>query len=176
MLLLYLDRAILTRLNLSKTRWFIRINTDLWRGFIGYKKKGPGVTFSFYQNKRNMADACDSAAVTGGDVAPPTSSLFQCKHAISPHMRRIIDCHQSFTEHWPSHRIEADTALLVDAGFYYLGEGDKVKCWYCNGGLKNWDRFDDPWIEHAKWFPLCEYLLKNKGVDFVKDILKGLPV
>ena len=37
-----------------------------------------------------MADACDSAAVTGGDVAPPTSSLFQCKHAINPHMRRII--------------------------------------------------------------------------------------
>ena len=120
-----------------------------------------------------MADACDSAAVPGGDVVPPTPSLFQCKHAINPHMRRIIDRHQSFTEHWPSHRIEADTALLADAGFYYLGEGDKVKCWYCNGGLKNWDRFDDPWIEHAKWFPLCEYLLKNKGVDFVKDILKG---
>ena len=40
-------------------------------------------------------------------------------------------------------------------------------------GLKNWDRFDDPWIEHAKWFPLCEYLLKYIGVDFVKDIVKG---
>ena len=173
MVLLYLDRATLTRLNLSKTWWRNHINTDLWRGFIGYKKKEPGVTFSFYQNKRNMADACDSAAVTGGDVAPPTSSLFQCKHAINPHMRRIIDRHQSFTEYWPSHRIEADTVLLADAGFYYLGEGDKVKCWYCNGGLKNWDRFDDPWIEHAKWFPLCEYLLKNKGVDFVKDIVKG---
>ena len=76
-----------------------------------------------------MADACDSAAVPGGDVAPPTSSLFQCKHAINPHMRRIIDRHQSFTEHCPSRRIEADTALLVDAGFYYLGKGDKVKCW-----------------------------------------------
>ena len=28
-------------------------------------------------------------------------------------------------------------------------------------------------VEHAKWFPLCEYLLKNKGVDIVKDIARG---
>ena len=120
-----------------------------------------------------MADACDSVAVPGGDVALPTSSLLQCKHAINPHMRRTVDRHQMFIEYWPSDRIEADPTLLADAGFYYLGEDDRVKFWYCNGGLKNWDRFDDPWIKHAKWFPLCKYVLKNKGVDFVKDIVKG---
>ena len=27
----------------------------------------------------------------------------------------------------------------------------------------------------AKWFPLCEYLLKNKGVDFVKGVVKDFP-
>ena len=30
-------------------------------------------------------------------------------------------------------------------------------------------------MEHAKWFPLCEDLLKNKGVDFVKAIVKDFP-
>ena len=60
-----------------------------------------------------MADACDSAAVPGGDVAPPTPYLFQCKHAINPHMRRIIDRHQSFTEYCPSHRVEADFVLKL---------------------------------------------------------------
>ena len=44
-------------------------------------------------------------------------------------------------------------------------------------GLQWWFKelgsFYDPWIEHAKWFPLCKYLLKNKGVDFVKDMVKG---
>jgi len=35
----------------------------------------------------------------------------------------------------------------------YLGERDRVKCWYCNGGLQNWDPDDEPWTEHAKWFP-----------------------
>jgi len=27
-----------------------------------------------------------------------------------------------------------------------------------------------PWHEHAKWFPLCEFVLKNKGVKFVKQV------
>ena len=90
-------------------------------------------------------------------------------------MRSIIDRHQTFidSENWPRERISADPKLIADAGFYYLGDGDRKKCWYCNGGLKNWERFDDPWIEHAKWLPLCEFLLKNRGVDFVKDIVKG---
>ena len=88
-------------------------------------------------------------------------------------MRRIVDRHQTFTEYWPSERIEADLTLLADARFYYLGEGDWMKCWYCNDGFKNWDRFDNPWIENVKWFSLSEYLLKNKGMDFVKDIVKG---
>ena len=39
------------------------------------------------------------------------------------------------------------------AGFYFLGERDRVKCWYCNGGLQNWEPLDELWSEHAKWFP-----------------------
>ena len=72
-------------------------------------------------------------------------------------------------------KIEADPTLIADDGFYFLGDVDGVKCWYCNRGLKNWERFDDPWTEHAKWFSLCEYLLKNKGVDFVKGVVKDFP-
>ena len=37
---------------------------------------------------------------------------------------------------------------------YSSGERDRAKCWYCNGGLQNWEYNDDPWIEHGKWFPL----------------------
>ena len=125
----------------------------------------------------DMADTCDSVPLFGGAVNIPFSSLFQCKQPINPHMRRIVDRHQTFmeSENWPGERIEADPTLMADAGFYYLGDSDRVKCWYCNGGLKNWERYDDPWMEHAKWFPLCEYLLKNKGVDFVKAVVKDFP-
>ena len=64
---------------------------------------------------------------------------------------------------------------MEDPGFYYLGDSDRVKCWYCYGGLKNWERSDDPRMEHAKWFPLCDDMLKNKGVDFVKAVVKDFP-
>ena len=66
-------------------------------------------------------------------------------------MPRIVDRHQTFveSENWLWERIEADPTLLADTGFYYLGDGDWVKRWYCNGYLKKWERFDDPWLQNG---------------------------
>jgi hypothetical protein len=33
--------------------------------------------------------------------------------------------------------------------FDVSGFGDNVKCFYCDGGLRNWEVGDDPWVEHA---------------------------
>ena len=52
---------------------------------------------------------------------------------------------------------------------------DRVICFCCGGGLKNWEPNDNPWYEHAKWFPLCEYVLKKQGMDHVKDITLKYP-
>ena len=41
-----------------------------------------------------------------------------------------------------------------------------------NGGLKNWQLNDNPFQEHAKWYPLCEYILKKRRVEFVKSEAK----
>lgn len=35
----------------------------------------------------------------------------------------------------------------------YLGQQDKVRCFFCYGGLQSWEHGDDPWTEHARWFP-----------------------
>ncbi|KAK2110335.1 Baculoviral IAP repeat-containing protein 7 [Saguinus oedipus] len=43
--------------------------------------------------------------------------------------------------------------LLAAAGFFHTGQQDKVRCFFCYGGLQSWKRGDDPWTEHAKWFP-----------------------
>ena len=64
---------------------------------------------------------------------------------------------------------------MADAGFYYLDDSDLVICFYCGGGLKNWEPNDNPWYEHAKWFPLCEYELKKQGMDYVKDVILKYP-
>ncbi|KAL6469991.1 hypothetical protein MHYP_G00211100 [Metynnis hypsauchen] len=54
--------------------------------------------------------------------------------------------------HWPA-RIPVRPDQLAKAGFYYVGRNDDVKCFCCDGGLRCWESGDDPWVEHAKWFP-----------------------
>jgi len=44
-----------------------------------------------------------------------------------------------------------------------------VKCYYCDGGLCNWKNNDDPWVEHAHWFPDCHFVILNKGLSFVES-------
>uniref|UniRef100_A0A3P9LT18 E3 ubiquitin-protein ligase XIAP n=1 Tax=Oryzias latipes TaxID=8090 RepID=A0A3P9LT18_ORYLA len=63
-----------------------------------------------------------------------------------------------------------DHEVLAKAGFYSKGEGDKVICFRCGGGLKDWDPEDNPWEEHAKYYPGCSFLLSEKGQEFVNTI------
>ena len=100
--------------------------------------------------------------------------IFPCLHPVNPHMQCSEARLQTFLDNssiWPAHRIRATPLQIVNAGMYYLGERDRVKCWYCNGGLQNWERDDDPIEEHAKWFPLCEFVLQQKGPDYVHQIV-----
>lgn len=60
-----------------------------------------------------------------------------------------------------------DTKVLASAGFYHVGPHDNVKCFHCDGGLKNWQPTDDPWEEHAKWFPRCAYLMSQRDPDYI---------
>ncbi|XP_068186703.1 baculoviral IAP repeat-containing protein 2 isoform X2 [Antennarius striatus] len=75
---------------------------------------------------------------------------------------------------WPT-RIPVRPDQLAKAGFYYVGRNDDVKCFCCDGGLRCWESGDDPWVEHAKWFPRCEYLLQEKGQEFVHQIQARFP-
>ncbi|XP_069351917.1 baculoviral IAP repeat-containing protein 7 isoform X2 [Eulemur rufifrons] len=64
---------------------------------------------------------------------------------------------------------------LAAAGFFYTGQQDKVRCFFCYGGLQSWKQGDDPWTEHAKWFPRCPFLLQSKGRDFVHSAREARP-
>ncbi|XP_055509876.1 baculoviral IAP repeat-containing protein 3-like [Leucoraja erinacea] len=70
---------------------------------------------------------------------------------------------------WPSHAT-IQPIRLAQAGFFYTGHQDNVRCFHCDGGLRNWELGDDPWMEHAKWFPRCQYLLQVKGIDYINSI------
>ncbi|XP_040487224.1 baculoviral IAP repeat-containing protein 3-like [Ursus maritimus] len=75
---------------------------------------------------------------------------------------------------WPA-RVPVHPEQLATAGFYYAGHSDDVKCFCCDGGLRCWESGDDPWVEHAKWFPRCEYLIRIKGQEFIRQIQASYP-
>jgi baculoviral IAP repeat-containing protein 2/3 len=56
---------------------------------------------------------------------------------------------------------------VASAGFYFVGVGDRVKCFSCGVGLNNWGRKDIAWREHARYSPKCGFVKKIKGRDFV---------
>ncbi|KAH9489624.1 Baculoviral IAP repeat-containing protein 7-B [Bulinus truncatus] len=70
---------------------------------------------------------------------------------------------------WPSnHHLKPN--ILSEAGFYYTGQGDCTRCFWCGGGLRNWKDTDDVWVEHARWFPKCAYIRQKVGQIFIDAV------
>jgi len=104
--------------------------------------------------------------------------LFPCANPHRPHLRSRASRLVTFEDHatsWARNNIRATMADMADAGLYYLGTGDRVECWYCGGGLRNWGYHDDPWFEHTKWYSTCEFVLRNKGPDYVHQVTQRFP-
>ena len=57
----------------------------------------------------------------------------------NPHMLNSDERLQCFTTILP---VKGHVTLrkMADAGFYYLDGSDRVFCFYCGGGLKNWEK------------------------------------
>ncbi|XDV46523.1 hypothetical protein PO909_014408 [Leuciscus waleckii] len=117
-----------------------------------------------YPNCRFVrGDRADNVLLSGGGLSNGSNSAMQlCEERMLTFV------------HWPS-RITVRPDRLAKAGFYYVGLNDDVKCFCCDGGLRCWESGDDPWVEHAKWFPRCEYLLQEKGQEFVHQIQARFP-
>ncbi|KAG1673793.1 Baculoviral IAP repeat-containing protein 7-B [Nymphon striatum] len=75
---------------------------------------------------------------------------------------------------WPSENI-VSSLDLAKAGLFYRGIGDSTTCFYCNGCLDEWEPGDIPYVEHARWFPRCEFIKLIKGIKFVKECLIKYP-
>ena len=75
---------------------------------------------------------------------------------------------QSFT-HFPT-SCPVRPADLASAGFFYTGNGDTVRCFYCDVGMREWKPSDTPWEEHAHWYPECMFLVTNKGERFIRSV------
>lgn len=47
-----------------------------------------------------------------------------------------------------------------------------MRCFHCDGGLQLWEKDDVPWLEHAKWFSDCGFVLLTKGQEFIEEAIK----
>ncbi|CAG5992431.1 unnamed protein product [Menidia menidia] len=74
-----------------------------------------------------------------------------------PHMRSEEARLQTFSSWPPTAPVRPQD--LVQAGLFYMGEGDQVQCFCCGGMLNNWEPGDDAWGEHAKYCVTCFFIL-----------------
>ncbi|KAG5871583.1 hypothetical protein JTB14_017506 [Gonioctena quinquepunctata] len=59
---------------------------------------------------------------------------------------------------------------MAEAGFIFTGnkhEPDSAKCFFCNKALDGWDSTDDPWKEHLKHAPKCNFAKLQKQQDSI---------
>jgi len=69
-------------------------------------------------------------------------------------MNYFYQCQRLATfKDWP---LEKPTPLqLADAGLYSVSLSDHVRCFNCNGGIRNWREDDEPKSLHKLFFPKC---------------------
>lgn len=75
---------------------------------------------------------------------------------------------RSFRE-WPK-MMRQRPEQLTDAGFFYTGRSDRVICFSCGGGLRDWDENDDPWEQHAIYYSKCSYVRLVKGQEYIDAV------
>ncbi|XP_045195466.1 baculoviral IAP repeat-containing protein 7-A-like [Mercenaria mercenaria] len=73
---------------------------------------------------------------------------------------------------WPEY-LPVKKEDMAEAGLVYTGVGDSVRCYFCGGGLRNWESGDVPMEEHGKWYPQCPHILLVKGQAYIERLARG---
>merc|ERR1719245_2090328 len=112
---------------------------------------------------------------SAAENALPGEELGVMKHGgpLHPQYATLEARLRTFGE-WPP-ALRQQPKDLAEAGFYYIGLSDQVKCFYCDGGLRNWQSEDEPWKEHARWFEKCVFVRLVKGDEYIKDCVTERP-
>ena len=75
------------------------------------------------------------------------------------------------TNAWPHTPSTAPApTILADAGFYYTGLSDRVRCFQCGLVLHSWEANGMPYHAHARFSPRCPYMIVEKGIDWILTI------
>lgn len=119
------------------------------------------------QHHRRWAPQCILNKSAGQDVCGTRelSHNYPAYQQFSTYLLRL----KTFKD-WPI-ALNQKPDEMARAGFFYTGEGDKTKCFFCDGGLKDWEINDDPWEQHAQSFPNCKFV---KDYFFPRSLNKNV--
>ncbi|XP_052005209.1 E3 ubiquitin-protein ligase XIAP-like isoform X2 [Xyrauchen texanus] len=90
--------------------------------------------------------------------------------------RASLETFEGRLNSFSSRKHHIDHNRLARAGFYSTGDRDKVICFKCGGGVKDWMPDEDPWEEHARHYPGCSFLLEEKGKEYVSHVQLRYPI
>lgn len=118
-----------------------------------------------YQHQLFEQGGLDAVTSSGAASSSSRPTISRPEHPeFSVEAKRL----ESYSD-WPK-TMRQKPQQLSDAGFYYTGKGDKVCCFSCGGGLKDWEEGDEPWEQHGMWYGKCEYLKLMKGQSFIDEM------
>ncbi|XP_035788000.1 death-associated inhibitor of apoptosis 2-like [Anopheles albimanus] len=124
-----------------------------------------------FQEHAKFFPGCTKVIIDSNRSDPVADTSIGILPVQLPHNQEYctLDARMRSFENWTAGHVQ-DPGRLAEAGFYYLGEADEVRCFHCDGGLRLWLADDDPWFEHARCFPLCRFLQLVKGKTFVDNV------
>ena len=80
-------------------------------------------------------------------------------YGMSLYRDRLLTFHN-----WPK-QLFPDKYALAKAGFYYTGQSDVTVCFSCHLKVGQCESYDQPWEEHKRLSPRCNYLMMVCGGD-----------
>lgn len=116
-------------------------------------------------------DVCGSLERFPNSV-PENEAFRMIKTIIRPPYEDVKVRLESFTG-WPA-TLKQSPENMAEAGFYYRGVEDHTICFSCGGALKDWKDEDEPWEQHAMWFPNCTFLITTKGQQYIDEVQKKI--
>ena len=110
-------------------------------------------------NRGDVPETCSSATKDIGNVIASTAENPSNQKPDQPKIERMKEEKarlESFPHCWAESAVSKED--VAKAGMYYIGPGDRVRCAFCMHVLKDWEKGDEPELEHKKFSPDCPRL------------------
>ncbi|XP_059470721.1 baculoviral IAP repeat-containing protein 3-like [Neocloeon triangulifer] len=127
----------------------------------------PGVTFPFMSSKDLLKNFGARVTLSDTKVSPLSLNIQQWSKSSHPQYSTVSERLKTFRK-WPK-TLNQKPKALAWAGFFYAELGDRVICFHCNLGLKEWEPHQDPLERHERWNENCQYLIMAKEEKLRKN-------